>query len=78
MDNQVIPVMDNQGYAKMVTVVIQLSFGDNSKQKWLEVKKNWTIIIHENKILLRTTMTNIYFKRILYQFTYFSLSYFFF
>lgn len=35
----IIPVMDNQGYTKMVTVVIQLSFGDNSKQKWLEVKK---------------------------------------
>lgn len=69
--------MDNQGYTKMVTVVIQLSFGDNLKQKWLEVK-NWTIIIHENKILFRTTMTNIYFKRILYQFIYFSLSYFFF
>lgn len=69
--------MENQGYTEMVTVVIQLSFGDNSKQKWLEVK-NWTIIIHENKILFRTTMTNIYFKRILYQFIYFSLSYFFF
>lgn len=69
--------MENQGYTEMVTVVIQLSFGDNLKQKWLEVK-NWTIIIHENKILFRTTMTNIYFKRILYQFIYFSLSYFFF
>lgn len=35
----IIPVMEDKGYAKMIMVVIQPSLGDNSRQKWFGSKK---------------------------------------